>query len=370
MITNDSIAPRRKIIPGNISLSSLYSRKIHLYKQDLSDNNGFYPYTFDSLRPTYDSTFISVIENQLSWTNADNAKEQLLTFNFAVKHLYAELTLDSAKSYISQIIPSGALRFAISDIIRLKFYADFTSGNAYAGDLHLKGDIAILTKFGDLSYTLTSAVQEPDRFYSYYSSNHAQWSTNLKKETYFLNTIEYRIKNFNTGVNFYNISNFVYLNEEAMPAQLDENLNVLSVYLRKLINVRKWSFDVRGVYQNASSSALRVPELAGDVSVYFTTHLFKKAAILQTGVDVFYNTSYFGYAYMPAIKSFYLQNSKETGNYLYDDVFVNLQIKRVRFFLKYVNLGYLFKDFSYYTVPSYPMQDGGFRFGLSWMFYD
>jgi hypothetical protein len=366
----DSLAPLRKIIPGNISLSSLYSRKTHLYQQDLTDNNGFYQYTFDSINPTYDSTFVSTFENKLSWTNTDNAKTQLLTFNFAVKHLYTELTVDSVKTYISQLIPSGEVNFTISDILRLGFMGDFVTGNAYAGDYHLKGALSIRTKYGELSYSLTNALQEPDRFFGYYSSNHFRWSINFRKQSYILNTIEYKIKNLHAGVNLFAIGSFVYMDSLAMPAQLNENLNVISAYLRKLINVGHWSFDLRGVYQNASKSALRVPDFAGDISIYYTRHLFKNAAILQPGVDVFYNTSYFSYAYMPSIKSFYLQNNKETGNYFYGDVFVNLQIKRARLSLKYVNLGYLFKNFSYYTVPSYPMQDGGFRFGVSWMFYD
>jgi hypothetical protein len=370
MEMEDSLNPRRKIIPGNISLSSRYSRKILLYKQDVSDNNGFYQYTFDSLRPTYDSTFISEVENQLSWTNTDNAKQQLLTFNFAIKHLYSDFKLDSTRTTISQLIPSGEVHFAVSDILRIGFSGDFVTGNAYAGDYHLKGFLSLLTRWGDLSYMLTNAMQEPDYFYRNYYSNHFRWNSNVKKETFLLNNIEYKIKNFNAGVNLYAISNFIYMDSLAMPAQMNENLNVVAIFLRKLINVGNWSFDVRGVYQNASNSALRVPELAGDISIYYTNHLFKNAAILQPGIDLFYNTSYFGYAYMPANKSFYLQNSKKTGDYIYGDIFINLQIKRAILFLKYVNLGSLLGDYAYFTVPSYPMPDDGFRFGVSWMFYD
>lgn len=366
----DSLNNRKKISAGNISLSTLYSRVSHIYSQDRSDNNGFYPYTFDSVNGTYDSTFISRVENQLSWSNADNARAQLLTFNFALKHLYAEMPVDSSKAYISQLIPSGKLKFTISDILKLDFKGDFTTGNAYAGDFSLMGKLYIHTKFGDLSYALTSAMQEPDRFYANYYSNHFRWSNNFKKESYTLNTIEYKIRNFHAGVNQANIGSFVYFDENAMPAQMDETLNVFSAFLRKLIHVGNWGFDLRGVYQNASASTLRVPEVVGDVSVYYTRFLFKKAAILQPGIDVMYNTPYKGYAYMPAIKSFYLQDSKETGNYFYTDVFLNLQIKRARLFLKYVNLASLLGDYNYVTVPSYPMPDDGLRFGLNWMFYD
>jgi hypothetical protein len=155
-----------------------------------------------------------------------------------------------------------------------------------------------------------------------------------------------------------------------MPEQLADNMNVVAVYLKKLTNFGNWSLNVSGVYQRVSNSALRVPELAANASFYYTNDLFKKVTILQAGIDVFYNTSYFGNAYMPATKSFYLQNRKKTGDYFYGDFFLNLQVKRARLFLKYVNLGFFLNDFRYYTVPSYPMQDGGFRFGVNWMFYD
>jgi len=367
--STDSI-PSGKITAGNISLSTLYNRSTLLYEQSINDTNGFYRFTFDSVNPTYDSTFINRIENQLSWTNADNAKSQLLTFNLSVKHLYAEVVMDSVKSIFKQVIPSGKMNFTVSDILKLQFSADYVSGNAYAGDYHLNGILHLHTKLGDLSYSFTSALQESDRFYQQYSSNHFIWDNHFRKQSLVLNNVGYKFKNLNAGVNLYNIGSFIYMDSLAFPAQLGDNLNVFSVYLRKLTHIGNWSLDARGVYQKASNNTLRVPELTGDISFYYTNDLFKKATILQAGIDVFYNTAYFGYAYMPAIKSFYLQNQKETGDYFYGDVFLNLQIKRARLFLKYVNLGFLFGDFRYYTVPSYPMQDGGFRFGVNWMFYD
>jgi hypothetical protein len=109
------IPDQKKISLGNIALSSVYSRITHLYEQSLQDNNGFYMFTYDSLNPTYDSTFIIKLENEFSWTNADNAKHQLLTFNFAVKHIYAETTIDTIKRFYSQLIPSGEMSFSISD---------------------------------------------------------------------------------------------------------------------------------------------------------------------------------------------------------------------------------------------------------------
>ncbi|MBC8486583.1 MAG: hypothetical protein H8D45_11150 [Bacteroidetes bacterium] len=368
----DTIKPGKthKISPGVISYSILLSKFTYLYEDNFKDSS-FYHFTFDTVNPSYDSTYIYKVENQISWTNADNTKDQLLTFNFALKYLYVENSIDSVRKIYNQLIPYGKVAFSISRKLKLDFYADYITGNSYVGDYNLTGKLSFNTKFGNLKYKVTSALQEAGRFYNYYSSNHFKWENNFRKQSFFINTFEYNYKNLQAGVKLINIGSFVYLDTLAIPAQLDNGMNIFNAYVRKLFNVGNWSFDTRIIYQNASNSgAIRLPELIGNLSVYYTKDLFKQAAILQTGIDAFYNTSYYGYSYMPATKSFYIQNEKEVGDYIYANVFLNLQIKRARLFLKYHNLGFLFKDFSYFTVPSYPMQDGGFRFGISWMFYD
>jgi len=368
----DTIKPGKthKISPGVISYSILLSKFTYLYEDNLKDSS-FYHFTFDTVNPSYDSTYIYKVENQISWTNADITKDQLLTFNFALKYLYVENSIDSVRKIYNQLIPYGKVAFSISRKLKLDFYADYVTGNSYVGDYNLTGKLSYNTKFGNLKYKVTSALQEAGRFYNYYSSNHFKWENNFRKQSFFINTFEYNYKNLQAGVKLINIGSFVYLDTLAIPAQLNNGLNIINAYVRKLFNAGNWSFDIRIIYQDASNTgAIRLPELIGDLSVYYTKDLFKQAAIIQTGIDAFYNTSYYGYSYMPATRSFYIQNEKEVGDYIYANVFLNLQIKRARLFLKYHNLGFLFKDFSYFTVPSYPMQDGGFRFGISWMFYD
>ena len=367
------IPDQKKISLGNIALSSVYSRITHLYEQSLQDNNGFYMFTYDSLNPTYDSTFIIKLENEFSWTNADNAKHQLLTFNFAIKHIYAETTIDTIKRFYSQLIPSGEMSFTISDKLKLDFHADVVTGNSYVGNYNLSGKLSFFSRLGDLEYKITNALQDAGRFNIYYSSNHFRWDNEFRKQSFLINAFTYHYKKLQAGFNLINIGSFVYFDTLGFPDQLEEGegISILNIHLRKLFTLGNWSIDGRVIYQKASKTeAIRVPEFIGDLSIYYTKDLFKQAAILQTGIDALYNTSYQAYAYMPATRSFYIQNNKEVGNYVYVDVFLNLQIKRARLFLKYINIGSLLEYYNYYTVPSYPMKDGGFRFGISWMFYD
>jgi hypothetical protein len=108
----------------------------------------------------------------------------------------------------------------------------------------------------------------------------------------------------------------------------------------------------------------------GNLTVYYTQPLFKGAALLQPGLNFYYNTSYYADAYMPALRSYYLQDKKEIGNYVYMDVFINVKIQRARVFVIYTNWGSFFEGRNYYSTPKYPMQDAAFKFGVSWRFHD
>ena len=85
------------------------------------------------------------------------------------------------------------------------------------------------------------------------------------------------------------------------------------------------------------------------------------------GFDLFYNTSYYANAYMPSLAVFYQQQEKQLGNYPYFDVFLNIRLKRVRFFLKYehLNSGWIEKNF--FTALHYPKNQAILKI---WYFMD
>jgi hypothetical protein len=118
------------------------------------------------------------------------------------------------------------------------------------------------------------------------------------------------------------------------------------------------------------TTVLRLPVFMGNLAVFYTQPLFHGAAVLQPGLSFFYNTAYYADNYNPALRSFYLQDKKEIGNYLYMDVFINLKIQRAMLFVTYTHLNASFMGRGYYSTPNYPMQDGAFKFGVAWRFHD
>jgi hypothetical protein len=357
--------------PGVVAYSFHYAKTTYLYEQDLQDNNGFYQSTFDSVYPTFDSTQVFKVENQLSWTNSDPWRDHWFSANIKFRHQYIEYSVDTTRNIYNLLIPTTEFRLRFSDVIHLQLFGDYVIGDEYSGDYTISGNLKLNSRIGQFSYLLKNSGQELPRLFHSYHSNHFVWDYDMRKQYFFIHRVSFKKESFQVGIQSNSIENFAYFNENALPVQLEENLNIFQGQVSKVFLLGNFTFDLQLIYQKASQSqSIRHPEWIADLSVFYTKPLFRGATTIQTGFDLFYYSSYYAYGYMPATRSFFVQNEKMIGDYFYADVFLNLKIKRTFLFLKYSNLGFLFNEFRYYTVPSYPMKDGGFRFGLSWAFYD
>ena len=210
--------------------------------------------------------------------------------------------------------------------------------------------------------------------YRYYESNHFKWS-----DLDFNNSLALDIKgriglpkrDISIGVQFQNITNYVYLNEKCLPTQHDGNVQVLAVDL--LAKLRAWRFhlDVQAVYQlTGNKDVLPLPDVALYGNFYYKDKFFKVLTV-QLGTSVRYHTEYYGNAYMPALGQFYLQKELLIGNYPEMNVYANFHLKTVRFFVQYYHLNKgLFGGTNYLSMPNYPINPNTFQFGLSWNFWE
>ena len=210
--------------------------------------------------------------------------------------------------------------------------------------------------------------------YRYYESNHFKWS-NLDFNNSLALDIKGRIglpkRDISIGVQFQNITNYVYLNEKCIPTQHDGNVQVLAVDL--LAKLRAWRFhlDVQAVYQlTGNRDVLPLPDVALYGNFYYMDKFFKVLTV-QLGTSVRYHTEYYGNAYMPALGQFYLQKEVLIGNYPEMNVYANFHLKTVRFFVQYYHLNKgLFGGTNYLSMPYYPINPATFQFGLSWNFWE
>lgn len=363
---------------GRLTYSFFYNRQVQNYI-DYQANSGFYPAIYlDSLQ-TYDSVTITRVVNEITWTNPSfrqDKKARVLQLEAHFKHLYHEVSYHGIKKFVRQYMPVVEISIHPYSSLTLYGYGDYVFGDYNQGDLSLNVSLTQTLgtpqhNLGSISIKGYSCFQQPGWFYEHWFGNNFKWDTSWKKQNIIAGGFSYTFKTLDAGVNISRITNFVYLDTAVKPRQNTSQFGYIYAYLNGEIGF--WRFKLKGqfAYQTIQgSNVLRVPSFLGNLAVYYTQQLFHGAATFQPGVSVYYNTFYYGNSYMPAIRSFYLQDTRQTGNYPYMDVFINLKIQRARIFVMYSHFNASFMGRTYFMVPDYPMQDAAFRFGVSWNFHD
>ena len=175
----------------------------------------------------------------------------------------------------------------------------------------------------------------------------------------------------NANLNFTNIDNFTYFDEDNKPKQFGDQIAYLKVKANKEFKFWKLALDNTVMYNNVSSgsSVFRVPEFVTRNTLYYTDDWFKgKPMLVNIGITFKYFTKYNANAYNPLLAEFTLQNTEEIGFPTFD-VFFNARVRRTRMFLKVDNVTSSFSSKNYFSAPNYPYRDLTIRFGVVWNWF-
>jgi hypothetical protein len=288
----------------------------------------------------------------------------------------ASLKDTSGTSNFNSLIPHGEVVIRPFKTGKLVGRANYTIGDFNNTGFLLSGtwDHEIKSKGKNLfNYTAEAYLtsQEKGYFYRKLHSNYLRWENDFRNEKILMLGFKVHRRLIAAGFRLFNVSDFVYLGSDAKPVQYSGGLSILRLFVSHHLQIKKFGINYEVIYQGISNrDILRLPNFMGRAGIFFTLPIFRNAAIIQPGVNLFYNTRYYGDSYLPSIMQFYIQDEKKIGNYIYADIFLNLMLKRFRVFLKFDHINALFGNYSYYMVPHYPMQDFSVKFGLSWTFYD
>ena len=252
----------------------------------------------------------------------------------------------------------GELGILGSDLGQFKI-----SGNMRT-QFRLWKDVVALRAYGHL-YNLV-----PTFYQKRYNSNFYQWNNrfNDQRRLRLGGVLSIPTRNLSLDVGVENLQNYIYFNKLALPTQTSENIQVLSAKLNYDFNYRAFHWDNELVYQTTSDkSTLPLPTL----SLYSNMYLwFKMAKVLQVqlGTDLRYHTKYHALAYQPAISQFYLQDEVEIGEYPLVNAYINMYLKKTRFFVMAYHVNH--SAGNYFSVPHYPINPFHIRFGVSASFND
>lgn len=180
----------------------------------------------------------------------------------------------------------------------------------------------------------------------------------------------------NISVDYTTINDYTYFKTDELTSQVrafqnTNSITYLRVKLEREIKFNKFALNNTVLYQNVQdeNSVFNVPQLTTRNTLYYSSHLFKKAMYLQTGVTFNYFTKYYMNAYNPLLAEFYVQNEKEYGGYPRLDFFINAKIRQTRIFLKAEHFNSAFTGYNYYAAPNNPYRDFSVRFGVVWNFF-
>jgi len=332
-----------------------------------------------------DRTEISDLYNQfqLNYSNNIIGDLQINVSNNHYNYGYNKLVIVNGETIINRLkgdVYSVGAKYH-------KYYKGFELngdiGTNVSGDFdgnYIKADASFkitddITARGSINYS----SKAPNFNTLLYQSNYINynWQNNFNNEE--TQQVAFHLaseKLANISVDYSSINNYVYFKEDdntgqVAPFQNNKTINYLRVRLEKEIRFGKFALNNTIEYQNVKDqdTILNVPEFNTRNTLYFSSHLFKKALFLQTGVTFNYFTKYYMNAYNPVLAEFYVQNDRQFGDFPRFDFFINAKLRTARLFLKFEHFNSPFTGYKYYSAPLNPYRDSIIRFGIVWNFF-
>lgn len=296
------------------------------------------------------------------------------TYNYGYDEVYNVNTTISKSKLKGDAIGFGANWRAKVKNFSLNADVQVTPGNGRLGGSHLFGD-AMYKKdslFSVKASLLINSRTPNFNFLLHHSTyDDYNWENNFDDTN--TQNIGFGIESKwgNASVNFANIENYTYFDENNSPQQANENITYLKVKASNEFKYGKFALNNTVMYQNVSSgsSVFRVPDLVTRNTLYYTDYWFKGKPIqVQIGATFKYFTKYNANAYNPLLGEFTIQNTTEIG-YPTLDIFFNSQVRRTRIYFKIDNVLSSFSKKDYFSAPNYPYRDFVLRFGLVWNWF-
>lgn len=296
----------------------------------------------------------------------------------------------------------GQLNKTQGETLHFNLTGEFWLAGEDASQLKLDFDTEL--KFALFKDTVRVAAKaffhrmNPSFFYRRYHSQHLWWDrqNDFKQEmrTRIEGNLAYSLTNTRLRLAVEEVQNYTYFgmsydytyntdannaingrkNMTASVYQEGGNINLLTAQLFQNFRLGILNWENIITYQNSSNKdVLPLPALNIFSNLYLK---FKIARVLdvELGGNVTYFTKYEAPDFCPALNQFAVQKNaasrEEIGEFPFVDVYANLKLKGVRFFVMMSNVLYNSANRRYFTTPHYPMNGQVLHMGVSWPFFN
>ena len=296
----------------------------------------------------------------------------------------------------------GQLNKTQGETLHFNLTGEFWLAGEDASQLKLDFDTEL--KFALFKDTVRVAAKaffhrmNPSFFYRRYHSQHLWWDrqNDFKQEmrTRIEGNLSYSLTNTRLRLAVEEVQNYTYFgmsydytyntdannaingrkNMTASVYQEGGNINLLTAQLFQNFRLGILNWENIITYQNSSNKdVLPLPALNIFSNLYLK---FKIARVLdvELGGNVTYFTKYEAPDFCPALNQFAVQKNaasrEEIGEFPFVDVYANMKLKGVRFFVMMSNVLYNSANRRYFTTPHYPMNGQVLHMGVSWPFFN
>lgn len=385
--SKDSTYKERKIDIGRINYHFAYQRNRYVY-EDTDPLSYFYQdfdHVIDSTR-TFDSIYFHNINNVLYWNNLGYKKYNndipfYLTFGVEHNFTYHAGYYDPKtkerfnKQNLSNLRANAGIIINLFKSTRISGNAQLITTGYHAGDFFIEGQwkqfLGTSNKnFGALKFDINLNRKSADWFEEYYYSNNFRWDNDFNASTSLLLQGSYELPFLTIGVKNTTIDNYIYFGTNAKPEQFSGTINISSLYSTFDVKFKRFEFIGFASLQTTNNeNIVHIPSFQAKAKFAYNITLVKNISMMQPSITINYFTEYYADAYMPSLRTFYLQNEVKVGNFPYIDLCITFKVKEANIFVQYTNMYSLTKDYRYFTTPHYPMRDSRFCLGVKWRLY-
>ena len=359
-----------------------------LYYNETSPSVAFYqPYdTLLNTSKTTDTTLVRAFRNTMQWNSLGYQKynDDVPFYVYAgvthgfyrIKHYdYLEGETVLLRNF-NQLSVNGGIIVNLFKSTRITGQAELITLGYQIGDFDIKGQwkqyLGTTRKnYGQAIFDFELKRQSANWFEESYYSNHFRWENDFKAATYLSFNLKYKFRDYCIGVRQTSIANFIYFGTDARPTQHEEMFSIREAYLS--FYQKLWRFEIEGfasLQKSSNEEVIHLPLVQGSLKIGYSQPMFHKAATLHPSITVRYFTKYYADAYMPATRSFYLQNEVQIGNFPFIDLALAIKVKKAHIYVVYSNMFLLTGNYNSFIAPHYPMRDSRIFIGVNWRLFN
>lgn len=392
----------RYFIDHTFRLSKSNPNSIVLHHQ-FNYENKFFEFTQATPSARFGRAYTSAIRNKTRYNRMYNmvgaayANETIGTIEFYVEdfnynYFYRSFILEGDEvlvpNSLSDRINTYGARYTYQ---KGKWKGSVLFSNSITDQSLANIDASVRYRFdgqNEVSFRYQNMNKLPNHNFNLYQSDYEayNWSNDFKNEKINNFEVEAKTKWLSAALQYTILNDHLYFDRIptelptadtqidtllVRPEQYANTINYISLKLNREFRFGKFALDNTILYQKVTQddNILNVPEFTTRNTLYFSSHFFKKALFLQTGVTFQYFTKYYANDYNPLIGEFYVQDEKELGGFPLMDFFINAKIRQFRVFIKAEHFNSSFTGYDFYSAPNYPYRDFAIRFGVIWDFF-